>query len=192
MNDQASQLIVAKCFKEGVGTTKSPDQAFYWFKSAAKHVDACASSRFELAKCYLYGYGTPPIVDLGQALYDETLILYPDEEIALYEYALWWKDIDSKRAFTLAHECLKKKGETQIKAKAKAQSACLLACITVDAKEKLQYYRIAADLGLAKGQYCLAEMLEAQGDVEEATALYQRSAAQGYPLSIYWCTMLRQ
>lgn len=49
------------CYKYGIGTSKSPEKAFYYYKMAAERDmrnGCCGPSIFALAKCYEQGFGT--------------------------------------------------------------------------------------------------------------------------------------
>ena len=155
----SAQFRLADCYFKGVGVTKDPKQAVYWYRKAAEQGHARA--QIILARCYYLGVGVTK--DPKQSVYwsrkaaeqgdveaQFTLALCyykgvgvtQDPKQAVYWYRKAAEQGDVEAQFTLA-KCYEK-GEG----------------VTKDPKQAVYWYRKAAEQGHARAQKILPRLEE--------------------------------
>jgi TPR repeat protein len=81
--DSQAQLLLGQLLINGVGTSRDPDRAFHWFKTAAEARLPMAINM--VGRCHEYGLGTP--VDLEEAARWYHRAATFDCDWAIYNYA---------------------------------------------------------------------------------------------------------
>lgn len=67
MGNSAAQKLLGDCYRFGLGTKPSEDQAFYWYSKSAEQNDP--TGMLYLGYCYHFGIGTEPNYDLALYCY---------------------------------------------------------------------------------------------------------------------------
>lgn len=177
IGDPVAQYEVALMYANGVGVSKSLEQAFAWTKTAAEK--GHAQAQYLLARAYHRGHGTDS--QPKEALVWYQLAAGKGNEKAALNLSRVFAEPQADIAFQYALEAAQSgSAEAQFSvAEAFAQGRGTAR----DEAQAAHWYLLAAQQGLPRAQYAMGQLLEhgraRQPDLQQACSWYRLAAAQG-------------